>query len=98
VQIFIIPVPPKRPTGQYLTVGLYESYSTPPGSRLEVDEIRKQVEIGESPAILRFKLVCESNTKPAEIAFTANIDGAPDGFEIARTDPPENGTIKIRVK
>ncbi len=97
VQVWIIGGP-QRPTGQLLTVGLYEADSTPPGDRLKQDEVRKQVEVGESPAVLQFKLECGPDTAPGKITFTANIDAAPDDFEVARPDPPENGMVKLHIK
>ena len=98
VQVWIIGGPPQRPKGQFLTVGLYEASSIPPGDRLKQDEARKQVEVGESPALLQYKLECDRDTAPGEISFTASIDDAPAGFEVVRPDPPENGMVKLHIK
>jgi hypothetical protein len=97
VQVWIIPTP-QRPTGESLTVGLYEADSKPLGNRLVQDEVRKKVEVGESPAVLAFKLQCGPDTTPGEIRFTANIDSAPAGFEVVRPDPPEDGMVKLHIK
>ena len=98
VQIWIIPDPPQRPRGQFLTIGLYEAFSNPPGNRLKQEETKKQVEVRHSPAILEYKLECGYDTKPGDISFTAHIESAPAGFEVVRPDPPENGMVKIHVK
>ena len=95
VQVGILPQAPK---GQFLTVGLYGAVSLPPGNRLEQDEIRKQVELGDSPAIFQYKLECGRETTPGEISFTGHIDDAPAGFEVALPDPPENGMVKFHIK
>lgn len=98
VQIWIIPDPPQRPKGQFLTIGLYEASSNPPGNRLKQEEAQKQVEVRHSPAVLQYKLECGYDTKPGDISFTAHIEAAPAGFEVVRPDPPENGMVKVHVK
>jgi hypothetical protein len=98
VQIWIIGGPAERPKGQLLTVNFSEAYSDPPENRLEQDTTEKQVEVGESPAILQYKVQCAPDTKAGDIAFTATIRSAPAGFDVVDPDPAENGMVKVHVK
>jgi hypothetical protein len=97
-QIWFIGIPDLTTNPKIITVGLYESWSLPVGIKLRIDQIRKNVQLKRSPAVVEFELRCSKESHPGEIAFTAHIDEAPKGVDIKRPDPPEKGTIKLQIK